>query len=196
MTIDSVGIHISRSHVHAYRLSHWAERRFSHDAVGFADLQAWLSDMTGIMVTFEAREANHRKLERYLDLAGIAYVKLAPRQARYLAERSGRLVKGVTMDARVLAAIGAELDSVAQTVAGAAAHELRRLVVARRALMTDLMTARKRHAVTTHPLVQKQLAQRILQIADDIASIDAAMSPVRAVPGLADCGLRNVLRQA
>ena len=92
MTNDTIGIDISKDHLDAYRMSDGASRCFANHKTGHTALLAWLGDK-GPRIVFEPTGPYHRTLERRLAEAGLALVKVNPRQARRIAEATGKLAE-------------------------------------------------------------------------------------------------------
>jgi hypothetical protein len=86
-------------------------------------------------VAFEPSGAYHHAFERRLAAAGLPLVKVNPRQTRRLAEAIGRHAKTDAVDAAMLARFAALLEPPVRPVVSATVDAMKKLQVARRALV-------------------------------------------------------------
>jgi transposase len=75
--------------------------------------------------------------------------------------------------------MGAVLDLETRAPASKTVEALRELVNARDALIKDRVAALNRQAIAVSPLIQRQLAQRLRQIDDQIEAIDRRLKTLR-----------------
>lgn len=187
MMNDTIGVDISKDSLDAHRLSDGASRRFANDKMGFRALIKWLGQSPVARIVFEPTGPYHRAFERALGLAGLPLVKVNPRQARRFAEATGKLAKTDTLDAKLLARMGAVLEIEPRPICTAAIAELRELHGARDALIKDRTAAKNRAKALTLSLLKKQNGQRLEQIERQIAALDAEiLALIEADTELAD----------
>lgn len=173
---DTIGIDVSKGTLDLHRRVDSANIQFSNDTPGFKHLLKWIGPCAPALIVFEATGAYHRGLEKFLNVHQLPYVKVNPKQARRFAQAVGKLAKTDQVDAEMLARMGSALDLQAQEPPHESLHDLKELLMARRGLIKDQTAAKTRLASVTVPLLQRQLKQRLTQIARDIAQIDAGMS--------------------
>ena len=133
MPDSTVGVDISKTHLDVYVVPAGQAARFPNDAAGFKALMAWV-EVPVRAVTYEPTGRWHRAFEEALLKAGLPLVRVNPLHARRFAQAIGQRAKTDTVDARVLAQMGAAVD-LRPTAASSAAHrDLEDLQVARDAL--------------------------------------------------------------
>jgi transposase len=165
MKHDTIGVDISKDHLDAHRLIDGASRRFANDKTGHKAFLRWRAQKPTERVVFEPTGPYHRAFERALAVAGVAFAKVNPRQARRFAEATGKLAKTDRLDAAMLARMGALL-------------ELKDLHLAREALVKDRTAAKNRGKVLVLSLLKRQNAQRLEQIERQMEAIEAAMRDI------------------
>ena len=166
------GIDIATDHLDVHLHPSGATRRVSNDTAGHQALLGWFARQPVARIVFEATGPYHRRFERALCAAGLPFAKINPRQARRLAEATGRLAKTDRVDAALLARLGALLQPEARTPKSALLDELTELVAARRALVKDRTACRNRAKIVSIALLKSQAAQRLRQIKAQIAALD------------------------
>ena len=144
MTNGTIGVDISKDHLDAHRMSDGASHRFANDENGHQAFLKWLGEETGTRIVYEPTGPYHRAFERRLAQAGLALVKVKPRQARLFAEATGRLAKTDRLDAAMLARMGAVLDLEARPVRSPTLNDLKDLHMAREALVKNRTAAKNR----------------------------------------------------
>lgn len=189
MTHTTIGVDISKDHLDAYRMSDSARRRFANDAVGHKAFLGWLAQpetVEGMRIVYEPTGPYHRSFERKLAAAGVALVKVNPRQARQFAEATGKLAKTDPLDAAMLARMGALLELEARPARGPLANDLKDLHMAREALVKSRTRAKNRAKMLTLPLLRRQNAEQLKQIERQMAAIEKEiMGLIAADPDLA-----------
>jgi transposase len=184
MTNDTIGVDISKDHLDVHRMSDGASRRFGNDKAGHRTLLSWLGG-AGVRIVYEPTGPYHRALERRLADAGLALVKVNPRQARRFAEATGRLAKTDRLDAVMLARMGAVLDLEARPARDALLNDLKDLHMAREALVKNRTAAKNRAKNLTLAILKRHNIEQIRQITRQIAAIEIEiMALVQANPGL------------
>lgn len=186
MTHATIGVDIAKDTLDAYRLLENAHRQFANTSAGHKALVAWIGKANGLLVVFEPTGPYHRAFEQALSQAGLALVKVNPRQARRFAEATGRLAKTDRLDAAMLARMGAVMELAPRPVASQALAELKDLHVARQVLVKERTAAKNRAKTLTLPLLKQLNAARLKQIANQITALEAAIrARLQAEPELA-----------
>ena len=174
MIQHSIGIDISKDCLDVHCLPDCQERRFGNDKAGHRALIAWIGKAM-VRIVYEPTGPYHRAMERALAAAGLAVVKVNPRQARRFAEATGKLAKTDRLDAAMLARMGAVLDLQARPLASDTLRELKELHMARQALVKDRTAAKNRAKTLTIALLKRHNARRLRQIEHQIADVEAAI---------------------
>ena len=173
-TADTVGVDISKARLDVHRRSTGESARFANEAAGFEELAAWIGDPAALLV-YEATGHWHRGLEEHL--AGRQpLARVNPLRARRFAQAMGEEAKTDAADARTLAAMGASVEVRLVEPRTAAQRALGELVAARDALVGDRTAALNRQKHARHPLVGRQLKNRLAQIARQIKALDGEIA--------------------
>lgn len=185
MTNDTIGVDISKDHLDAHRMSDGASRRFANDKAGHTAFVTWLDD-AGPRIVYEPTGPYHRAFERRLAEAGLALVKVNPRQARRFAEATGRLAKTDRLDAAMLARMGALLGLEARPVRSSILNDLKDLHMAREALVKNRTAAKNRAKTLTLAILKRHNAEQLRQIERQITAIETEiMALIKTDPDLA-----------
>ena len=186
MMKDIIGVDISKDHLDVHRMSDGASRRFANDNNGHRAFLKWLGARTGDRIVYEPTGPYHRAFERRLADAGLALVKVNPRQARRFAEATGRLAKTDRLDAAMLARMGALLDLEARPVRNALLNDLKDLHMAREALVKSRTAAKNRAKTISLPILKRHNVEQLRQIARQMAAIEIEiMALIKADPDMA-----------
>ena len=185
---QTAGIDIAKDQLDVCLYPDGATRCFPNDAKGHRALIAGLAAYSLQRVVFEPTGAYHRGLERCLASAGLPLAKINPRHARRFAEALGQLAKTDRLDAALLARFGALLEPPSRPVLSPTLEAMKELVVARQALIKDRTAALNRQKIVRAPLLQRQLEQRLRQIARHLAAVDTQLQSL--CQGDADLGPR------
>ncbi len=172
---DTIGIDISKGQLDVCVLERGAHYQFANDRRGITALLRSLAALEVRIVVFEATGAYHRQLEASLAKHAVPFCKVNPRQSRRFAEAVGRLAKTDRVDAATLARMGATLRMSPQSPKTELHHELRELLVARRALVKDLAADKTRAKLSTQPIVGRQIARRLRLVERQIAELERAI---------------------
>jgi transposase len=172
---DTIGIDISKERLDVCLLERGAHHQFANDRRGIAALLRRLAAFEVRIVVFEATGAYHRQLEASLAKHAVPFCKVNPRQSRRFAEAVGRLAKTDRVDAATLARMGATLRMPPQRPKTEDHHELRELLVARRALVKDLAADKTRAKLSTQPIVGRQIARRLRLVERQIVELERAI---------------------
>lgn len=186
-TPDTVGVDISKAHLDAHRRSTGESARFANEAAGFEELAAWIGDTAALLV-YEATGHWHRGLEEHL-AARQPLARVNPLRARRFAQAMGEEAKTDAADARTLAAMGAAVEVRLVEPRTAAQRALGELVAARDALVGDRTAALNRQKHARHPLVVRQLKNRLAQIGRQIKALDGEIA--KAAEADAELSRRN-----
>ncbi len=175
MTKDTIGIDISKDHLDIYRMSDGAICRFANNEAGHKSFVTWLGPaetVDRLRIVYEPTGSYHRAIERRLDLAGAALVKVNPRQARRFAEATGKLAKTDRMDAAMLARMGAALELEARPVRSPLFNDLKDLHMAREALLKNRTAAKNRAKNLTLSVLKRHNVEQLRQIERQMAAIE------------------------
>lgn len=137
MTDITIGADISKEHIDLYRLPHGDRLRVSNDGNGFEAIPGWIGNTPVARIVCEPTGAYHRAFEHFMLTRNLPVSKVNPRQARRLAEASGKLAKTDRADARMLAQFGMLLKPRLLSPEAASFAELKELHAARLALVKD-----------------------------------------------------------
>lgn len=184
---DIIGVDISKGRLDAVRLADRSHAQFRNDATGLKGLLCWIGSKDGMRVIYEPTGPYHRLLERTFSAAGVALVKVNPRQARRFAEATGTQAKTDRVDALLLARMGAALDLAPYAGRSEILYELRELHVARLALIKDRTATANRADTASLPLVKRQAKARLAIVDRQLAEIDETITArIAADPVLAE----------
>lgn len=185
MTNDTIGVDISKDYLDAHRMSDGSRRRFSNGKAGHRAFVGW-AGRPGARIVYEPTGPYHRAFERGLADAGLALVKVNPRQARRFAEATGRLAKTDRLDAAMLARMGALLKLEARPVRPPILNDLKDLSMAREALVKSCTAAKNRAKNLTLAILKRHNAEQLRQIQRQMAAIETEiMALIKADPDLA-----------
>ena len=149
--------------------------RLANDADGFEELAAWVGD-PAVLVVYESTGPWHRDLEERL--AGrLALARVNPLRARRFAQAMGEEAK---TDARSLAAMGAAMAVRRVEPRSQPQRDLDELATARDALVKDRTAALNREKHARHPLLRRQLKNRLAQIGRQIKALDDQIASTTA----------------
>ena len=172
---QSIGVDISKDHLDVCLHPLGTTRRFANEAAGFRALIGWLRPYAPTRIVFEATGAYHRAFARALGDHGLPMVKINPCQARRFAQATGKRAKTDTVDAAMLARLGAVLEPPVRPMANAVLEQMKELRGARAALVKDRVAAQNREKTLVSTLLKRQNAQRLRQIDAQIEAIDAEL---------------------
>lgn len=186
MQYDTIGVDVSKDTLDVYRLGNGQRKQFPNTASGHKALVAWMGTAVE-RVVFEPTGSYHRAFEQALARAEVPMVKVNPRHARRFADATGQLAKTDSLDAILLARMGAMLQLSPRPAPEEKLVDLRELTVARASLIKDRTAAKNRAAMLTNPLLKQQNADRLQHIESQLAALDAElMAKIKGDPDLAD----------
>jgi transposase len=160
---QNVGVDISTATLDVYLHPAAIACQFANDLRGIKALLGWLADRQIIRVVFEPTGRYHHGFERHLAAAGLSLAKVNPRQARRFAEAIGCNAKTDTVDAAMLARMGALLEPPSRPIPSEILDSMKELHVARLGLVKDRTAAKNRDAACRSPLLKRHAAQRLAQ---------------------------------
>ena len=163
MSIDSIGIDVSKERLDVARPQTGQVAVFANTTVGFRSLAAWLGRAQPDLVVFEPTGPYHGAFERYF-AQRLPLVKVNPLQARRFAQACGTRAKTDAVDAAMLAAMGAALRLEPDQAADENQHYLKELQVARQALVNDRTRLLNRVKTQTLAVTRRQTRARLAQI--------------------------------
>ena len=177
---QSAGVDISKDTLDVHLHPAGVARRFPNNPRGLKALLAWLGSVQLRRIVFEPTGPYHHAVERRLGEAGLALVKVNPRQARRFAQAIGCQAKTDAVDAAMLARLGATLEPPARPIKSQTLDTLKELHGARTALVKDRVAAQNRRHVLRLALLKRQAEQRLRHIDQQLAALDAAMAEIVA----------------
>lgn len=172
---QTAGVDISKDALDVCLHPAGATARFSNDRKGFNAMIAWLAGFVVERIVYEATGAYHRAFERRMAEAGFALAKVNPARARRFAEAIGQIAKTDRVDASLLARMGALLALKPNAPASEDLHEMRQLLVARRALVKDCVAVENRAGTLSLALLKRQAKERVRMLERQIEAVDAAL---------------------
>lgn len=174
MTMDSIGVDISKDKLDCHRLNDGDYQQFSNTAQGFQRLRRWIGSTPPARVVYEPTGAYHGAFEAAL-AEHLPLVKVNPKRARRFSESRGQLAKTDRADARVLAQMGAAHSLEPDAPVAKDRPVLRELQAARRALVKDKTRLQNQLARQTLSHTRTMTRRRLRQVTADIAELDQAI---------------------
>ena len=169
-TLNTVGVDISKAHLDAHALPSGRAERFANNAAGFKKLAAWAGATD--WVVYESTGPWHRALEEAL--AGeLPLSRVNAMRARRFAQALGQEAKTDAADAKVLARMGAAMELRRVQPSTPTRRDLDELQTGRDGLVRDRTAALNRRHQARHPLLNRQLKQRLAQMERQIKALDA-----------------------
>lgn len=173
------GVDIARLWLDA-ALTCGATHRFTNTAKGWSAFVRWARQHGVTAVAYEPTGRYHQPFERAVAAAGVALVKVNPRNARRFAEARGRLARTDRTDAETLCVMASALNLAPTALPDADVMRLRELVTARQAAMRDLVAHRNRLAGVHEAVLTRHIKAMITRLERHLAAIDAAADAVIA----------------
>jgi transposase len=197
MTVDTIGIDISKATLDIHRLSDGKMMSFSNCPAGFKEFSKFCAQTSVTRVVYEATGAYHSGLERALG-ALLPLVKVNPLQARRFAQAQGVRAKTDAVDAKMLAVMGNAFVLDPDKPATKLQHDLKELRAFRSGLIKDRTRIMSRQKTQTLSIICRQSKARLAQVDKHIAEIDAevkrliqssdtmarSMKILRSIPGI------------
>ena len=206
MAEHTIGVDISKSHLDVFRLEDGAAQRFDNSAAGFRALIKWLGKAPVARIVFEPTGPYHRGFETALS-GRFPLVKVNPLQARRFAEAIGTRAKTDTVDARILARMGAALRPEPDAPVSEASRDLEDLQVARTGLVKERTRLRNRGQTQGNRVLERQTRTRLALVERQIKELDAEIAKriaedeamarkreiLRSIPGLGQVAAAAIL---
>ena len=144
-------------------------------ASGFRALLKWLGQTPAARIVHEPTGPYHRGFETALS-GKFPLAKVNPLQARRFAEASGTRAKTDSVDARVLAQMGAALAPDPDLPVSQASRNLRDLQVARTGLVKERTRLRNRGQIQINRVLKRQIRTRLALVERQIKELDAEIA--------------------
>lgn len=135
--------------------------QFDNDAAGLRKLVRYCKRHRVRLIALEATGRYHRKAHEALHEAGFAVAVINPFRSRKFADSLGRLAKTDKIDAKVLARFALALQPSPTPPQSMHHKALRELNVARRQVLDEIGSLKRRLYETEHPLARRQTLARI-----------------------------------
>lgn len=175
----AVGIDVNKNSLDVDCLPHSAQRQFSNDETGIAQLLAYLDQLNGQgtidRVVLEATAGYETRVSVALAGAGHPVVVVNPKQVRDFARACGIQAKTDRLDARVLARFGQQIRPPLRPLPDEAQREFADLLDRRSQLVT-MRAQEKARIATAPPVAMKSLKEHIAWLDARIKSLDIDMT--------------------
>lgn len=172
MRQNTIGVDISKDHFDAHCMSDGTSRRFDNDKAGHSAFIDWMGQ-TDARIIYEPTGPYHRAFEIRLAQAGLALVKVNPRQARRFAEATGKLAKTDRLDVIMLGRMGALLKLEARPVRSSILNDLKDLHMVHEALVKNRTATKNRAKNLTLVIRKRHNGEQLRQIERQIAALEA-----------------------
>ena len=172
-TPTTVGIDVCKAHLDVHEPPSGRSGRFANDAAGFVELADWIPPDVA-RVVYESTGPWHRALEEAL-AENLPLARVNALRARRFSQAVGQQAKTDAVDARMLAAMGAAVQTRLVELPSATQRDLDELQTARDALAKSRIAVLNRRHIARHPLVKRQLRYRLTQIDNQLKAIAAAI---------------------
>jgi len=176
MRFIGAGVDVSKAFLDVAVHGMPAVRRFANDALGCAQIHAWLGPMQLSQVVLEATGGYEQAALDALYAHGLPMVRINPRQVRDFAKATGQLAKTDRLDARVLAHMASVLTLVAYRPLDAKAAHLKQFHLRRGHLVQMISAERQRRRQVVDPLLRGMLEEHIERLEADRDRLDAAIA--------------------
>jgi len=175
----TIGVHISKSHLDAFRLEDGATQRFDNSVAGYRALTKWLGKAPVARIVFELTGPYHRAFEVKLGEM-FHLVKVNPLQARRFAEAHRTRAKTDAVDPRMLARMGAAFDLEPQAPCCRETLVLRDLHVEPTGLIKDRIRLNNRGQTPDIAVLKRQTKVLLAQVERQITELVAAIAALVA----------------
>ena len=142
-TVCFVGIDVCKAHLDGHIRPQGVEFQVDNSSIGITQLIEKLRSYTVSLVVLEATEGYEQESFVSLNAAGIATVRINPRQARDFAKATGKLAKSDRIDARTLAHYAQASQPEVRAAPDEAPRELQALLDRRRQVVEMLVAEKK-----------------------------------------------------
>ncbi len=169
MPQNVIGVDVAKDWIDAY----WpASNRAVRIETTPASLKRFAREAAGALVVFEASGGYERPLIDALETEAAAYVRVNPRQAREFARAAGRLAKTDTVDARVLAEMGAALNLQPSPRPSLERRRLADLVARRDDVVAMIGQEKNRLQQTSDPFIRRDIKSLVAVLEGRKARLD------------------------
>lgn len=127
-------------------------------------------------LVFEATSGCDHELRCQLTVAGIAFHRVNPRQAREFARATGKYAKTDKVDARVLCEMGRTLDLAPTVEPSQVRKDLSELVARRDQLVEEIVREKNRLAQAQNKHVRRDIASHVRLLEDRCKKFEAAIA--------------------
>ena len=172
-----VGIDISKNYFDIYDGAVGKHERVANSD-GEALVLALRFKVSDSFVLFEATGRYDRVLRLALEQAGVSFARVNPKRARDFARCTGRIAKTDAIDANMLASMAQTLKPPVHAPMCREREVLRDLHTRRDQLVAMRAQETVRLELLANAAIVKAIERHIIQLSDDIASIDADIKAV------------------
>jgi transposase len=169
--ISFVGIDVSKAHLDGYIRPQGVEFQVANTSDGIRQLIETLHAYTVSLVVLEATGGYEQEAFVGLSAAGVATVRINPRQARDFAKATGKLAKSDKIDARVLAHYAQAIQPEVRPVPDEATRTLQ-AVLDRRRQVVDMLVAEKNRLGISHPSVRERVQEHITWLEQELDDLN------------------------
>jgi transposase len=167
-----VGVDVSKDQLDAHLLPGGERRQFANDAVGQAELVAWLKRQPLCAIVLESTGGYERPALFALQDAELLVSLVNPRQVRDFAKGIGQLAKSDRLDAAVLAQFAALVRPAATAKTSEKQRELEALVVRRRQLVETRVAEKNRSGQVVDKFVRKSFERSLKALDREIKAVE------------------------
>lgn len=175
----AIGIDVSKAVLDAVRTVDGAHLRVSNDQTGWAELIAWMQEVSPDVIVLEATGNYEVGVVIALDEAGMTPVVMNPLSIRRFAQSLGKLAKNDRQDALVLALYGERMKPLVRPIPEETARNLRALL-ARHRQLTELVVAERNRLKQADAVVRPSVKSTIAFLEEQLQSTDALLASVVA----------------
>lgn len=167
-----VGIDVSKHHWDVALAGEKRVRHFAADAVGLAELLAWLAPLGPQLICLEATGGYERELCAALHRQRLPVSVVNPRQVRDFARARGDLAKTDALDAAVIASFAATFNPEPDEPPAAAGERLRALRARRQQVVHSLTQEKNRLAAAPDEEARASIKKAIGFYDEQLAELD------------------------
>lgn len=167
-----VGVDVSKDRLDACLLPGGETRAFANDAVGHANLVAWLRRQPPCAIVLESTGGYERPVLFALQDAKLIVSLVNPRQIRDFAKGIGQLAKTDRLDAAVLAKFAELVRPAATEKTSDKQRELEALVVRRRQLVETRVAEKNRSAQVVDKFIQKSFQRSLKGLDREVKAVE------------------------
>lgn len=175
-----VGIDVSKGwlDVHVHPLGQ--AFRVPNTRDGLRKLKRRLAKVDVAVIVMEATAKFHREAHRNLHASGFAVAVVNPLRSRLFAQATGQLAKTDTVDARMLALLGAMLEPRAKPPPDEALETLQEIVRGRMAFVAQRTALLNQLGAAKTTCLRRQIARQLKTLEDAIARLEAEIQRIIA----------------